>query len=316
MKYSKKRILNISIPDEDYSGVLDTIKVHRNLTITSVAVHVNVEHAEPSELAVELTCPQGETLTLDGPGKDTGKNLDKSYSGELLEAFVGKKSAGKWSLRVIDTSKADVGILKNWTLVLETKNSKKTEIFSTPDTQLSSAQICHQDNPISKLVLDVTMSDAIAANSKLTLESPEGTVVNLPVQNSKAAASYSKELEVVNGESPKGKWILKLQSNSNVTLKSWKLQIGTTQHIPLAIDDLTKIEGVGPKIQGLLKSGGIRSFKQLAESNYDKIKSILDAAGSRYQMHDPTSWPKQSQLAADGHWEELKVLQDELDGGK
>ena len=316
MKYSKKRILNISIPDEDYSGVLDTIKVHRNLTITSVAVHVNVEHAEPSELAVELTCPQGETLTLDGPGKDTGKNLDKSYSGELLEAFVGKKSAGKWSLRVIDTSKADVGILKNWTLVLETKNSKKTEIFNTPDTQLSSAQICHEDNPISNLVLDVTMSDTIAANSKLTLESPKGTVVNLPVQNNKSAASYSKELEVVNGESPKGKWILKLQSNSNVTLKSWKLRIGTTQHIPLMIDDLTKIEGVGPKIQGLLKSGGIRSFKQLAEANYDTIKSILDAAGSRYQMHDPTSWPKQSQLAADGHWEELKVLQDELDGGR
>jgi len=42
----------------------------------------------------------------------------------------------------------------------------------------------------------------------------------------------------------------------------------------------------------------------------------LDAAGPRYQMHDPTSWPKQSQLAADGQWKELKVLQDELDGGR
>jgi len=33
-------------------------------------------------------------------------------------------------------------------------------------------------------------------------------------------------------------------------------------------------------------------------------------------MHDPTSWPIQSRLAADGKWDELKVWQDEHDGGK
>jgi len=37
---------------------------------------------------------------------------------------------------------------------------------------------------------------------------------------------------------------------------------------------------------------------------------------SRYKMHDPTTWPKQAKLAADGKWDELKKLQDELDGGK
>jgi len=42
----------------------------------------------------------------------------------------------------------------------------------------------------------------------------------------------------------------------------------------------------------------------------------LTDAGPRYQMHDPTSWPQQSGLAAKGKWEELKTLQDKLDGGK
>jgi len=32
-------------------------------------------------------------------------------------------------------------------------------------------------------------------------------------------------------------------------------------------------------------------------------------------MHDPTTWPAQSKMAADGDWDGLKKWQDELDGG-
>ena len=33
-------------------------------------------------------------------------------------------------------------------------------------------------------------------------------------------------------------------------------------------------------------------------------------------MHDPSSWPNQSALAANEKWEELITLQKDLDGGK
>ncbi len=81
-------------------------------------------------------------------------------------------------------------------------------------------------------------------------------------------------------------------------------------------DDLKKIEGIGPKISELLQNGGIKTFAQLADAEVGKLKEILEAAGSRYKMHDPTTWPQQSALAAAGKWDELKVLQDELQGGK
>ena len=81
-------------------------------------------------------------------------------------------------------------------------------------------------------------------------------------------------------------------------------------------DDLTKIEGVGPKIAGLLNAGGINTFKDLSNANFGMLKRILDAAGPRYQMHDPGSWPQQAGLAAAGKWDELEKLQDRLDGGK
>ena len=83
-----------------------------------------------------------------------------------------------------------------------------------------------------------------------------------------------------------------------------------------AADKLTKIEGIGPKVNELLNAAGIMTFAQLGGASYDQLKGILADAGSRYQMMDPTTWPQQSQLAADGKWDELQVLQDKLDGGR
>lgn len=83
-----------------------------------------------------------------------------------------------------------------------------------------------------------------------------------------------------------------------------------------AEDDYKKIEGIGPKIAELLHAAGLASFSDLENAPIDKLKGILADAGSRYTMHDPATWPQQAGLAAAGKWDELKVLQDELDGGK
>lgn len=83
-----------------------------------------------------------------------------------------------------------------------------------------------------------------------------------------------------------------------------------------APDDLTKIEGIGPKVQGLLNAAGIMTFAQLAAKTPEQLDEILDAAGSIYKAMDETSWPKQAALAAAGDWDALKKLQDELVGGR
>lgn len=81
-------------------------------------------------------------------------------------------------------------------------------------------------------------------------------------------------------------------------------------------DDLTKIEGIGTKIAKLLEAEGISTYKELGKTTIKKLKSILEAAGTQYQMHDPKSWPKQAKLAAAGNWEELAALQKTLIKGK
>jgi large subunit ribosomal protein L27 len=81
-------------------------------------------------------------------------------------------------------------------------------------------------------------------------------------------------------------------------------------------DDLTKIEGIGPKIAELFHNEGIHLFSELANIPVERMREILDAAGPRYRIHEPATWAQQANLAATGQWAELKELQDRLDGGK
>jgi small subunit ribosomal protein S2 len=80
-------------------------------------------------------------------------------------------------------------------------------------------------------------------------------------------------------------------------------------------DDLTKIEGAGPKAAEALINAGLDTFAKVAKADADKMKEILTEASSRMAHLDPTSWPKQAQMAADGKWDELKVWQDNTKGG-
>ena len=80
--------------------------------------------------------------------------------------------------------------------------------------------------------------------------------------------------------------------------------------------DLTKIEGIGPKIAEVLNNAGIKNYAQLAGTDKERIKELLSAAGGKFANHDPSTWADQAQLAAEGKWDQLKKWQDVLDGGK
>ena len=80
--------------------------------------------------------------------------------------------------------------------------------------------------------------------------------------------------------------------------------------------DLKVIEGIGPKIEELLKSAGILHLPQLADTPVEVIEEILDQAGGYFRMHTPDTWPAQARLAANGNWELLKEYQEQLRGGR
>jgi small subunit ribosomal protein S2 len=80
-------------------------------------------------------------------------------------------------------------------------------------------------------------------------------------------------------------------------------------------DDLTKVEGIGPKISKIFQESGINTFANLADKTEAELSAILTEAGSKYASKNPASWPKQAKMAADGKWDELKEWQDNAKGG-
>ena len=81
-----------------------------------------------------------------------------------------------------------------------------------------------------------------------------------------------------------------------------------------AADDLTKLEGIGPKVAQVWAGAGITTFAGLAAADEKTVRETLDAAGYKYM--DPSSWPEQAALAAKGDFAALQKLQNSLKGGR
>jgi predicted flap endonuclease-1-like 5' DNA nuclease len=80
------------------------------------------------------------------------------------------------------------------------------------------------------------------------------------------------------------------------------------------VDDLTTIEGIGPKVNRVLHENGISSFKDLSSAEISRLKDILDKAGFQYM--DPGTWPEQAALMAENRMQEFQELIKNLKGGR
>ena len=75
-------------------------------------------------------------------------------------------------------------------------------------------------------------------------------------------------------------------------------------------DDLTKIEGIDPKIAGLLNTKDIYTYRDLSSSRVGDLREILEK--NDLSSHDPKTWLKQATLAKNAKWEKLSDFQDEI----
>lgn len=76
--------------------------------------------------------------------------------------------------------------------------------------------------------------------------------------------------------------------------------------------ELRMIAGVGPKTQELLDAAGFQTLEQVAKADPKGLKAVLDAAGSRFALIDPESWPQQARMILAGDAEGLRKIQDGL----
>ncbi len=158
------------------------------------------------------------------------------------------------------------------------------------------------------------ISVSAIVNGELTGKSAGASKAGKPEKVAKAAAAPKAEKAPAAAKAPKAPKADKAPAAPKKAAEPKKAAPAKVTKV--AADDLKKIEGVGPKIAELLKAGGIVTFADLAKAKVSAVKAILDAAGPKFQMHDPATWAEQAKLAAAGKWEDLSKLQDKLKGGR
>lgn len=151
--------------------------------------------------------------------------------------------------------------------------------------------------------------DALVVKGESKVSSGAETTSELSQQEaSKASANETKPSSTESSGSSRSRFLTADSFDKKVA----RAALGKT----VKFDDLTLVEGIGPKIAGLFKDAGIATWRKLSETSVSRCQKILDEAGPRYRVHKPDTWPEQAKLAAKGDWETLAKLQDELDGGR
>jgi small subunit ribosomal protein S2 len=161
-----------------------------------------------------------------------------------------------------------------------------------------------KDLPEEEEVVDTSKTTAMVIGEEDGEPAPEEIAVAEEVVEAKEEAPKA---EVAEPKKKEKKEETKTEKKKAAAPKAKKAEKG---------DDLTKVEGIGPKAAEALTNAGIGSYAALANAKPDAIKEILTAASSRMAHLDPASWPKQAKMAADGKWDELKEWQDNVKGGK
>ena len=87
---------------------------------------------------------------------------------------------------------------------------------------------------------------------------------------------------------------------------------GNSQSVDDTPEDLKVVEGIGPKIELLLKESGIKGLKDLSIVPVEDLREILAKGGTRYRLNDPTSWPEQARLLVSGELDKFKSFTSNL----
>lgn len=129
----------------------------------------------------------------------------------------------------------------------------------------------------------------------------------------------SKITVILSDAVPVEKKVEKVSAPKKTAKKQEAVKVGKVADTPKEsvsqskLDDLTKVEGIGPKIAETLAAADIATFEALSETSSEKIQEIIAEVRGN---HDSQTWPEQAKMAHEGRWDELEKWQDELDGGK
>lgn len=298
LKSARTRIGDLESDLESCNSAMITVK-GENASLSSKLSHAEKELASLSLQAAdgaEVAVQDSTTAIADSPEASPAmeeamvSSLAADIAGAGIKAFDAEKAKAVFGKRIAED---DFKIIEG--IGPKTESLLKTSSIHTWN-QLSSTSVPQIQN-----ILD-------EAGDRFRLLNPS----TWPKQAGMAADGEWLKLRayqdyLVNGVEPVGEDQPPFEESGDVVFHMGKR---------VKQDDLTVVEGIGPKIQQLLHENAIKTWLQLSKTSVDALQAILTSAGEKYRIHEPRTWPKQAEMAAAGKWDELQQYQEYLDGGK
>ncbi len=127
---------NLAIPDNNPTGVTDSMNVAINQPIKKLMLHLNITHTYRGDLRITLIGPDGQQREVWSPSNDPTDNLNVII--DVGDKFNGLSTLGTWQLRVADEGPQDLGTLNSWKLqffydiygTVQTKTTNASGVYS------------------------------------------------------------------------------------------------------------------------------------------------------------------------------------------
>ena len=246
---------NAAIPENNQTGVSDTINITEALTISGLKVGVDITHTYRSDLRVTLTTPWGTVIELHPKGRGgNAHDLKVTYDETTLPALAtlrGRSTQGAWRLTVQDLAPADTGKLNRWSLEfsaatvaagpIELKESPGAPIPDFPNPGIERALATTSTAKVGSVEVSVDISHTWIGDLRVSLHSPAGTEVvlhdGLPNNSDDNlvrtfTAATTPALSTLAGQPAAGSWRLKVvdrAAQDQGKLISWRVLIKPPQ---------------------------------------------------------------------------------------
>ena len=293
---------------------------------TSESVDVQQLPVEEEGAMIERSIDQtlsDQDAQIDSIKEQTGVEKTGSAITKTADDMV-KPSDGssQTTVRTSKTYDASVDQTKSIEGATESASSKEGSAIQEKNVTQSNQSIQKEKQPAGQSFADAqSLASAAAVVGIGSSAVGSEKTVGADIKQEKKKKHKSEKKKKSKDQKKKGTKLTTQSTVAKSKKKKKKIDSGFRQATSgrfqkLKENDLTAIEGIGPKTAKLLQENGISSWAQLSTKTPSELKDILAAAGSRYSHLDPSTWTRQANLAAGNHWTRLEKLQDKLDGGK
>ena len=241
---------NRAVPDNNASGIADTITVAEAIMIADLKVGVDIKHTWRGDLEVRLAAPWGEVIVLypraTGGDADDLRTVFDSATTPALAVWRGRSATGAWRLEVRDVAAADIGTLERWkleitpqaavaqTVVLE--ESPGTAIPDSPAAGIERALSTATAGNVGSIEVEVDILHSWIGDLRVALRSPAGTEVLLHDRRGEGddsitttyTAATTPGLGGLSGQPMAGSWRLKVsdhEARDVGKLRRWKVTL-------------------------------------------------------------------------------------------